>query len=65
MQVIDEWMNERVDCAMFQSLQLHENQPYDESLDIPDGEEVASSYTPTPRIPPRGKGQKDFKLEIL
>lgn len=29
---------------------LHANQPYDESLDIPDSEEVASQYTPTPRI---------------
>lgn len=28
------------------------NQPYDESLDVPDAEEVASVYTPSPRLPP-------------
>ena len=33
---------------------LHENQPYDESLEVPDSEEVASVYTPTPRNPPPG-----------
>nr|XP_006814223.1 PREDICTED: intraflagellar transport protein 46 homolog isoform X3 [Saccoglossus kowalevskii] len=27
------------------------NQPYDESLEVPDAEEVASTYTPTPRVP--------------
>ena len=25
------------------------NQPYDECVEVPDGEEVASLYTPTPR----------------
>lgn len=29
-----------------------QNQPYDEALEIPDGEEVASEYSPTPRVHP-------------
>ncbi|GAB1603007.1 intraflagellar transport protein 46 homolog [Argonauta hians] len=29
--------------------QLHLNQPYDESLEIPDADDVPSSFTPTPR----------------
>jgi len=29
---------------------LHKNQPYDESLEIPDAEEVASQFSPTPRV---------------
>lgn len=33
-----------------QNRNLHVNQPYDESLEIPDSEEVASQYTPTPRV---------------
>ncbi|XP_059148800.1 intraflagellar transport protein 46 homolog isoform X3 [Physella acuta] len=28
---------------------IHQNQPYDESLEVPDGEEIASTYSPTPR----------------
>ena len=32
---------------------MHADQPYDESLEIPDSEEVASIYTPTPRVAPR------------
>ncbi|XP_064651256.1 intraflagellar transport protein 46 homolog isoform X3 [Lineus longissimus] len=36
---------------------LHQNQPYDESLDVPDAEEVASTYTPTPRAPAPGRGR--------
>ena len=28
---------------------VHDNQPYDESLEVPDAEEIASQYTPTPR----------------
>ncbi|CAE1293130.1 IFT46 [Acanthosepion pharaonis] len=28
---------------------IHQNQPYDESLEVPDAEEVASTYSPTPR----------------
>ncbi|KAK7497104.1 hypothetical protein BaRGS_00011634 [Batillaria attramentaria] len=31
--------------------QIHQNQPYDESLDVPDAEEIASTYSPTPRVP--------------
>lgn len=27
------------------------NQPYDESLEVPDAEEVASLYSPSPRQP--------------
>jgi len=34
---------------------LHQDQPFDESLDVPDSEEVASIYTPSPRVPPGGK----------
>lgn len=29
--------------------QVHQNQPFDESLEVPDSEEVASVYTPSPR----------------
>ncbi|KAK3587700.1 hypothetical protein CHS0354_042487 [Potamilus streckersoni] len=31
---------------------IHQNQPYDESLEVPDAEEVASTYSPTPRVNP-------------
>lgn len=34
--------------------QIHQNQPFDESLDVPDSEEVASVYTPSPRVPAGG-----------
>ncbi|ELU06595.1 hypothetical protein CAPTEDRAFT_181738 [Capitella teleta] len=30
------------------------NQPYDESIEVPDAEEVASVYNPTPRVPGLG-----------
>ncbi|XP_074656371.1 intraflagellar transport protein 46 homolog [Tubulanus polymorphus] len=33
---------------------IHQNQPYDESLEVGDAEEVASTYTPTPRVPAAG-----------
>ncbi|KAL8587206.1 hypothetical protein ACOMHN_013292 [Nucella lapillus] len=33
------------------SAQIHQNQPYDESLEVPDAEEIASTYSPTPRVP--------------
>jgi len=34
---------------------VHQNQPYDESLEVGDAEEIASTYSPTPRNPmPRG-----------
>lgn len=29
---------------------VHQNQPYDESLEVADGEEIASTYSPTPRV---------------
>ena len=29
---------------------MHQNQPYDESLEVPDSEDIASVYTPTPRV---------------
>ena len=38
-----------------------QNQPYDEALEIPDGEEVASEYSPTPRVHPGNC--KDFVSE--
>ena len=31
-----------------QAGRFYQNQPYDESLEVPDGEEVASIYTPSP-----------------
>ncbi|XP_013075673.1 intraflagellar transport protein 46 homolog isoform X3 [Biomphalaria glabrata] len=45
----------------FEELQarLHQNQPYDESLEVPDSEEIASTYSPTPRMPhPGGKDER-------
>ncbi|XP_064617466.1 intraflagellar transport protein 46 homolog isoform X2 [Liolophura sinensis] len=50
------------------SAEVYQNQPYDESLEVPDAEEVASSYTPTPRGPPhqghpsRGNTPPDAKM---
>jgi len=35
--------------------QVHQNQPYDESLEVPDAEEIASQYSPTPRVNKPGK----------
>lgn len=41
------------DCAVFKEsiydLQLVVNQPYDEALEVNDDEEVASTFTPSPR----------------
>lgn len=41
------------DCLIVVNWQalLHQNQPYDESLEVPDAEEIASTYSPTPRVP--------------
>ncbi|XP_067675717.1 intraflagellar transport protein 46 homolog isoform X2 [Haliotis asinina] len=39
------------DEEMDRAAKIHQNQPYDESLDVPDAEEIASTYSPTPRIP--------------
>jgi len=36
--------------SLLQAGKLHKNQPYDESLEIPDAEEVASQFSPTPRV---------------
>jgi len=33
-----------------QAGKLHKNQPYDESLEVPDAEEIASQFSPTPRV---------------
>ncbi len=38
-------------CIVTSQVRLHADKPYDESLEIPDSEEVASIYTPTPRGP--------------
>ncbi|XP_025101749.1 LOW QUALITY PROTEIN: intraflagellar transport protein 46 homolog [Pomacea canaliculata] len=41
---------------------LHQNQPYDESLEVPDAEEIASTYSPTPRVanpPDQGRSRGD------
>ncbi|PVD27249.1 hypothetical protein C0Q70_12404 [Pomacea canaliculata] len=35
---------------MLTCARLHQNQPYDESLEVPDAEEIASTYSPTPRV---------------
>jgi len=43
---------------------LHKNQPYDESLEIPDAEEVASHFSPTPRVE-INKGMSAFSFFIL
>lgn len=40
---------ERTDRA--EDSKLLKNQPYDESLEVGDSEEVASVYSPTPRAP--------------
>ena len=39
--------------------QLVVNQPYDESLEVNDDEEVASTFTPSPR-PPGGKTSRGY-----
>ena len=40
-------------CFFFQA-QIHQNQPYDESLEVGDAEEIASIYSPTPRVTQQG-----------
>ncbi|XP_060079832.1 intraflagellar transport protein 46 homolog [Ylistrum balloti] len=40
-----------------------QNQPYDEALEIPDGEEVASTYSPTPRVNPAERGKSVGSME--
>ena len=42
------------DSESEQGAEIHQNQPFDESLDVPDSEEVASVYTPSPRVQPGG-----------
>lgn len=39
-----------------------QNQPYDEALEIPDGEEVASEYSPTPRVHPGNCSESFVKI---
>lgn len=47
-----------LDVLIFQA-RLHQNQPYDESLEVPDAEEIASTYSPTPRVAnPPGERKK-------
>ncbi|GFO33649.1 intraflagellar transport protein 46 homolog [Plakobranchus ocellatus] len=44
---------------------LHQNQPYDESLEVPDAEEIASTYSPTPRVgQPGGKNGKTHSIRV-
>lgn len=38
------------DSESDQGAEIHQNQPFDESLEVPDSEEVASVYTPSPRV---------------
>ncbi|KAH9488626.1 Intraflagellar transport protein 46 [Bulinus truncatus] len=40
---------------------LHQNQPYDESLEVPDSEEIASTYSPTPRMPHPAVRSRDIQ----
>lgn len=40
---------------------IHQNQPYDESLEVPDAEEIASTYSPTPRAAKPGGTLYCFK----
>lgn len=44
-----------------QPKRLVENQPYDELLEVPDAEDVASIYTPTPRNP---KNSQKFQQQL-
>jgi len=42
---------------------VHQNQPYDESLEVGDAEEIASTYSPTPRNPmPREKAKASLTV---
>ena len=45
--------------------QIHQNQPYDESLDVPDAEEIASQYTPTPRHPRGSRAGSKCTLPVI
>ncbi|XP_012939319.1 intraflagellar transport protein 46 homolog [Aplysia californica] len=46
------------ECLGIMQARVHQNQPYDESLEVPDAEEIASTYSPTPRAPvPREKAK--------
>jgi len=47
-----------------QAGKLHKNQPYDESLEIPDAEEIASQFSPTPRVE-INKGMRQFLLCVI
>lgn len=46
-----------------ETLERVENQPYDELVEVPDGEEVASVYTPTPRNPKLLKQQQQLNQQ--
>ncbi|XP_005988205.1 intraflagellar transport protein 46 homolog isoform X2 [Latimeria chalumnae] len=45
-------------CSKVLQTKLIANQPYDESLEVNDSEEVASIYTPTPRQPARPRSSR-------
>lgn len=40
----------RIYVSFYFQAKHFQNQPYDEALEVPDGEEVASTYSPTPRV---------------
>ncbi|XP_041373920.1 intraflagellar transport protein 46 homolog isoform X2 [Gigantopelta aegis] len=42
---------------------VHHNQPYDESLEVPDAEEIASTYSPTPRVPQPGASDRGMSRD--
>jgi hypothetical protein len=46
-----------------ETLERIENQPYDELVEVPDGEEVASVYTPTPRNPKLLRQQQKQQIQ--
>ena len=48
------------------NLKAHVNQPYDESVEVGDSEEIASQYTPTPRGDnKRGRGSARHCIEYI
>ncbi|CAG5123980.1 unnamed protein product, partial [Candidula unifasciata] len=52
-------------CLADMQSRLHQNQPYDESLEVPDAEEIASTYSPTPRVQKPGGVKGKESLGVL
>ena len=49
----------------FEQLHRYENQPYDESLDAGEAEDVASFYEPTPRVRGGAGGSTAFPAFVV